>query len=81
VDNGMDNRIQRLTLDKRNQDTLMALAIHSITFPVTKALMRINNDWLIVNRSLIWDKGAPVVGTISFTANLFATQGTVKVAA
>jgi len=33
--NGLDDRIQRLTLDQRHQGTPMALANHSITFPVT----------------------------------------------
>jgi len=62
-------------------DAPLALANHSITYPVTKALACIDNGWSIVNRSLIWDDAAPVVGAIAFTASLLAAQGTVQVAA
>ena len=59
----------------------MSLANHSITFPVTKMLARIDNGWSSVNRGLIWDDAAPVVGAIAFTASLLAAQGTVQVVA
>ena len=71
---GLDERIQRLTLDQLHQGTPMALANHSITFPVTKTLACIDNGWSSVNRCLIWDDAAPVVGTIAFTASLLAAQ-------
>ena len=51
--NGPDDRIQRLALDQCHQGAPMTLANHSITFPVTKTLARIDNGWSIVNRSLI----------------------------
>ncbi len=76
-----DNRIQRLELDQRYQGTLVALADHGITFPVTEASLAIDNGRAIISRNLLGDAAPPVIGAIAFTSDLLTTQIPVQVAA
>ena len=79
--NSLDNRVQRFAFDQRHQGTPMALADHGITLPVTEALPGIDNGQAFIDRDLVGDDPAPVIGAVALAPGLLATQIPVQVIA
>lgn len=76
-----DDSIQRLALDQRDQCTPMTLADHDVTLPVTNTLPGYDNDQTLIDRDLVGDAAAPVIGAIALAPNLLAAQRTVQITA
>lgn len=81
VKNGLNDRIERFTLNQRHQGAFVSLTDHGISFPVTETLSACDDRGTIVDGDLIGNYAAPVIGTIALAPHLLATQGAVQVSA
>jgi len=81
VEDGANDRIQRLALDQRDQGAPVTLADHGISLPVTKASLAIDNGRAFVDRYLVGDTAAPIIAAIALAPNFLATQEPVQIAA
>jgi hypothetical protein len=71
-----------LAFGERQQRLLLAFTDDSVEFPVTPSLSPIGNGRTLVNRNPVAQLAAqPVISSVAFTAQFFATQVTVQVTA
>ncbi len=61
VEDGSDDRIQRLALDQCDQRTPVALTDHRVTLPVPKAPLAVDNSRAIINRDLVGNAATPII--------------------
>ena len=74
VEDRPDDSVQGLALDQRNQGAPVTLADHGITFPVPESPLGIHNGRAIINRDLVRDNAAPIIGPIALAPGFLATQ-------
>lgn len=80
AEDGPYGRMHRFALDQRNQSALAALPDHVITFPVSEAPFGINHCRTIIDRDLVGNVTALVIGAITLALSPLTTQKTIQVA-
>ena len=78
---GLDHSLPGLALHQRHQRPTMAFADHGVSLPVAKATAAGHDRRARLDRDLVGNDAAPVVGSIAYAPRLLTAQMAVEVTA
>ena len=76
-----DDGVQRVALNEREQSSAVASADHSISFPVAEPTFGIDNARTLIDRDLVGDDTATIVGTAALASFLLTAKIVAQVSA